>query len=139
MAKKNKQADTSSPRRERARKHLLKAAARDGNTLLIQYDNSLAGFDEDDVEEMRDEHGENIITQHNEDSMLKRVVAAFINPFTIVLLALALVSLFTDVIFVPPGEADFTAVIIIIAMVVLSGLLRFIQELRSNNAAKRLT
>jgi Mg2+-importing ATPase len=140
MAKKNTQVDTPSPRRERARRHLLKAASKDGNTLLIQYDNSLAGFNEDDVAEMRDEHGVNMITQRNEDSMLKRFVSAFINPFTIVLLTLAVVSLFTDVIFVEPGDKpDFTAVIIIIAMVTLSGFLRFIQELRSNNAAKRLT
>jgi Mg2+-importing ATPase len=139
MAKKNTQADTLSPRRERARKHLLKAAARDSNTLLIQYDNSLAGFSEDDVTEMRDEHGVNMITQRNEDSMLKRFIGAFINPFTIVLLTLAVVSLFTDVIFEPAGDADYTAVIIILAMVSISGFLRFIQELRSNNAAKRLT
>jgi Mg2+-importing ATPase len=137
MAKKNKQADVPSPRRERARKHLLKAASRDGNTLLIQYDNSLAGFNEDDVSEMRDEHGVNRITEHNEDSMLKRVVGAFINPFAIVLLALAVVQVVEGIIV--PEEADYTAVIIILAMVTLSGFLRFIQELRSNNAAKRLT
>jgi hypothetical protein len=34
---------------DRARKRLLKAAVRDGDTLLIQYDNSIAGYDEDDV------------------------------------------------------------------------------------------
>jgi hypothetical protein len=70
MAKKNTLVNTPSPRRERARKHLLKAAAKDGDTLLIQYDNSLAGFSEDDVEEMRDEHGVNMITKHDVDSML---------------------------------------------------------------------
>ena len=139
MAKKNTQAEITSPRRERAKKHLLKAASKDGNTLLIQYDNSLAGYSEDDVEEMREEHGVNMITKRNEDSMIGRVVSAFINPFTIVLLTLAVVSLFTDVVFVAPGEADYTAVIIILIMVSISGFLRFIQELRSGNAAKRLT
>ncbi|MCL1837545.1 MAG: magnesium-translocating P-type ATPase, partial [Treponema sp.] len=109
---------------------LLKAAGRDGDTLLIQYENSIEGFEEDDVEEAREEHGENIITQHTEDSMLKRFVAAFINPFTIVLFILAAIAFFTE---------DYAAVIIVTSMVLISGFLRFIQELRSGNAAKRLT
>jgi Mg2+-importing ATPase len=129
-----------SSRAERAHKRLLKAAAKDGDTLLIQYDNSLAGYDEDDVAERRDEYGVNMITRREKDTLFKRIVSAFINPFTIVLIVLAVVSLFTDVIFVTPGETpDVTAVVIIVVMVLVSGFLRFIQEMRSNNAAKRLT
>ena len=141
MTKKNTQAKANPgpTRAERARKRLLRAASRDGDTLLIQYDNSIAGYDEDDVEEMRDEHGVNVITRHNEDTLLKRFVSAFINPFTIVLIALAVVSFFTDVVSADPGKSDPTAVIIIMTMVTVSGLLRFIQEWRSDSAAKRLT
>jgi Mg2+-importing ATPase len=128
------------PRAERAHRRLLKAAAKDGDTLLIQYDNSLAGYDEDDVAERRDEYGVNRITRRENDTLLKKIVGAFINPFTVVLIVLAVVSLFTDVIFVEPGQApDVTAVVIIVVMVLVSGFLRFIQEMRSNNAAKRLT
>ena len=144
MTKTNTQSKNNSIKAEkvnsiRARKKLLRAASRDGDTLLIRYDNSIAGYDEDDVEEMREEHGSNIITQRNEDTLFKRFVSAFINPFSVVLLILAAVSVFTDIIYTEPGEADFTAVIIIMTMVIVSGLLRFVQELRSNNAAKQLT
>ena len=128
------------PRAERAHRRLLKAAAKDSDTLLIQYDNSLAGYDEDDVAERRDEYGVNRITRRENDTLLKKIVGAFINPFTVVLIVLAVVSLFTDVIFVEPGERpDVTAVVIIVVMVLVSGFLRFVQEMRSNNAAKRLT
>ncbi|MDR1869144.1 MAG: hypothetical protein LBQ82_04060, partial [Treponema sp.] len=138
---KNTQANIKplSSRAERAHKRLLKSAARDGDTLLIQYDNSLAGYDEDDVAERRDEYGANKITRREKDTLLKRIVGAFINPFTVVLIVLAVVSLFTDVIFAESGETDITAVVIIVVMVLVSGFLRFIQEMRSNNAAKRLT
>ena len=115
---------------ERARRRLLRSAARDSNTLLIQYDNSEAGYGEDDVEEMRDEHGVNMITRYSDDSMFKNFAGAFINPFTIVLSALAVISLFTK---------DYPAVIIVFSMVLISGLLRFVQELRSGTAAKRLS
>jgi P-type Mg2+ transporter len=124
---------------ERAKRRLLRAASKDGNTLLIQYDNSIAGYDEEDVEEMREEYGVNIITYHTEDTIIKRFVSSFINPFTIVLFILATVSFFTDVIWAEPGSTDLTAIIIIMTMVVVSGLLRFIQELRSGNAAKHLS
>ena len=134
-----KQESVATTRAERAKKRLLKAANRDGNTLLTQYDTSIEGFTEDDVEESREEHGINKITRHTTDSNFKRFVSAFINPFTIVLIALALVSIFTDVIFVAPEDADYTAVIIIVTMVIISGALRFVQELRSSNAASKLT
>jgi len=124
---------------ERAKRRLLRAARRDGSTLLIQYDNNESGFDENDVEEMREEHGPNIITKQEDDPLLKRLIMAFINPFTIVLIVLALISAFTDIVLAAPGEADPITVIIIMTMVIISGLLRFVQELRSTSAAKRLS
>ena len=140
MIKQNTQikGNVPSPRRERARKHLLKAAGREGDILLIQYDTSMAGYDEDDVEEAREEHGANVITRQTTDTLFKRLISAFINPFTIVLIALAVVSVFTDIVFVEAGETNFTAVIIIMTMVIVSGVLRFAQEMRSSNAAKHL-
>jgi len=141
MTKKSTQAKSNTPSQKtlRARRRLLRAAARESNNLLIQYDNTMEGFDEDDVEEMRDEHGVNIITKQTEDSLFKRFISAFINPFTIVLITLAVVAIFTDIVWTNPGESDYTAVIIIFTMVFVSGMLRFIQELRSNNAAKHLS
>jgi P-type Mg2+ transporter len=139
MSKKPPQTKTVSTSADRAKKRLLRSANKDGNTLLIQFENTIDGYDEDYVEEKRDEYGENKITKQNETPMFKRFIAAFINPFTLVLMVLAAVSVFTDVILVPAGDSDFTAVIIIVSMITLSGFLRFIQELRSNNAAKNLT
>jgi len=124
---------------ERARRRLLRSAGKDGNTLLIQYDNSIAGYDEEDVEEMREEYGVNVITRQTEDTLFKRFIGSFINPFSVVLIALALVSVFTDVLWAAPESSDFTAIIIIMTMVILSGMLRFIQEFRSDNAAKHLS
>jgi len=139
--KKNQLSKTVVPlsKAERARRRLLKSAGKDDNTLLIQYDNSIAGYDEEDVEEMREEYGVNIITRQSEDTLLKRFIGSFINPFSVVLISLALVSFFTDVLWAAPGASDFTAIVIIMTMVILSGMLRFIQEFRSDNAAKHLS
>jgi len=116
-------------REERTKRRLMNAALKDPDTLLIQYDNAEYGFDEDKVEEMRDQYGVNLITRQKKTSIFRRLWDAFVNPFTIVLFVLAMISLFTG---------EITAVIIVMTMVAVSGILRFVQELRSNNAAERL-
>ncbi|MCL1788209.1 MAG: magnesium-translocating P-type ATPase, partial [Defluviitaleaceae bacterium] len=96
------------------------------------------GLPENEVEETRNKYGDNTVTRGKKTSLPKRLVAAFINPFTAILFCLVLVSVFVDVVLAPPGEADPTAIIIIIAMVLISGFLRFIQETRSGHAAENL-
>lgn len=61
---------------------------------------------------------------------------AFINPFILVLLVLAGVSLITDVILVAPEDRSFTTVIVVGVMVTISGLLKFSEEFKSNKAAE---
>jgi len=117
-------------RAAKVKRRLLTAAQKDADILLIQYDNSTRGFDEELVEYMRDEYGKNVITRANAETLFKRLFDAFVNPFTIVLFILAVVSLITG---------DIPAVIIVLTMVIISGLLRFIQEGRSGKAAEKLT
>ena len=78
-------------------------------------------------------------------SLAKRLVGAFINPFTAILFCLALVSTITDMIFPyfslfgsVPEDFDCLTVAIILTMVLISGTLRFVQESRSGNAAEKL-
>ena len=130
---------TASSHADRATKRLLKAATKSYETLLIQYDNSFAGYDDDKVEEMRDQYGANTITKHEKVTILHRLWESFINPFTIVLFVLAILSLVTDVITALPGDKDPIAVIIVMTMIFISGMIRFIQELRSSNAAEKLS
>lgn len=49
-----------------------------------------------------------------------------------------MISVVTDIILPAPGDRSFRTVIVITTMVTISGLLRFIQETRSNNAAENL-
>ena len=65
--------------------------------------------------------------------MAKRLFSAFINPFTVILLALAVISAVTDIALASPGEKNCATVLIIATMVLLSGGLRFVQETRSGN------
>lgn len=97
------------------------------------------GLTEDFVEESREKNGKNTVTHGKKESLFKRICGAFINPFTAILFALALVSVVTDIILAAPEDKNYVTVIIITTMVMISGLLRFIQETRSGNAAANLS
>ncbi len=96
------------------------------------------GLTQDQTEEFQDIYGKNVITHGRKKSIWKQLAQAFINPFTLVLLVLALVSAFTDIIFADPGTENPATVIIISVLVLFSGVLRFVQEARSGNAAAKL-
>ena len=71
--------------------------------------------------------------------MIKKIYESIINPFTVILLVIALVSFITNVWLAKPGEQDPTTSIIIVTLVLISGGIRFIQELRSDKAASNLS
>ena len=106
---------------------------------LAFYKSAFRGLTEEQVEENRDIYGENVITKGQEDSILKKIYESIINPFTVILLVIALVSLVTNVWLAKPGEEDPTTSIIIVVLVLISGGIRFIQELRSDRAASNLS
>lgn len=79
-----------------------------------------------------------MLTYGKRESVAKRLFSAFINPFTVILLALAVISAVTDIALASPGEKNCATVLIIATMVLLSGGLRFVQETRSGNVADKL-
>lgn len=82
--------------------------------------------------------GLNEVHHEKAPSWYKQLAAAFINPFIVILLAIAAISFLTDVWMAAPGEADYKTVIMVGIMVMVSSGLRFFQEYRSNRAAEKL-
>jgi len=125
-------------RRQEVRGRIMFAATAEINELFRKLETGPQGLDEEQAEDSRDKYGENKVTRGRKASLPKRLAEAFINPFTAILFALAVVSAITDIFLAKAGEADPMAVIIITTMVLASGVLRFIQETRSGNAAENL-
>ena len=115
---------------------LLEAARQTPQEVFAAYETTPQGQPRPDI--MRALFGRNEIARKKADSILKRLFKAFINPFTVVLIVLAAISFITDYVIVEPEERDLTAVLIVGIMVFISGALRFVQEVRSGNAAERL-
>lgn len=127
-----------SDHKEVIRDRLLFAAYNNGSALFQNLGTEEKGMPDDKVDEAREAYGANVVSHGKKELMIKRVGSAFINPFTAILFVLALVSCFTDIVLVNPGERNYVTVAIIAAMVLISGFLRFVQETRSGNAAARL-
>ena len=107
--------------------------------LLRRCGTPAGGLTETLAERSREEYGKNVLTCGLKESAAKKLAAAFINPFTLVLLALAAISVFTDIVLAGPGDRSYATVGIISTMVFVSGALRFVQEKRSGNVAEKLT
>jgi P-type Mg2+ transporter len=105
---------------------------------LLRLDSVRQGLTEEQIEERRDQFGVNEITHERPPTWYSQLFWAFITPFNGVLFAVSLVSLFTDVIFAAPADRSFRTIIVLMTMVLLSTLLRFWQEYRSNKAAEEL-
>lgn len=90
------------------------------------------------VETMRERYGTNSFTERNNDTTAHRLRRAFINPFNVILFVLGIVSLVTDVILASNFARNATTAIIIFSMILISGVIRLIQELRAKNAAEQL-
>lgn len=117
---------------------LKKSSINDEEKVFELYKTNINGLSTSEVENRIEEYGNNEIDYGDNQTTIERLIEAFVNPFTIVLAILAAVSFITDYVIADPGDKNLRTVIIIVTMVTISGLLRFIQEGRSNEAGKKL-
>ncbi|WP_278426629.1 magnesium-translocating P-type ATPase [Pantoea dispersa] len=133
--------NTVRPARQKTARYLIEdEAAFTADETLLRLRSDALGLLEREAEARLQIYGRNQVEHDKAPPALVQLIQAFNNPFIYVLLALALVSFFTDY-WMPlrhGEETDLTGVIIIVTMVTLSGLLRFWQEFRTNKAAQAL-
>ena len=105
---------------------------------LLRLEASKSGLTEEQIEARLAQFGPNEVTHEKPPTWYQQLFHAFLTPFNAVLFAVSLVSLFSDVIFAAPDDRSFRTIIVLLTMVLLSTLLRFWQEFRSNKAAEEL-
>ena len=120
-------------------RRVLDYAYTDTATLYRDFHISEQGYTEKQVEESRTQYGSNILSGRASDTVLYRLCRAFVNPFAIILLILASISFVTDVLLASNFSRNMTTVIIILSMLLISGVVRFMQELRAKSVADHLT
>ncbi|MCF7214772.1 magnesium-translocating P-type ATPase [Acinetobacter baumannii] len=114
---------------ENLSKCLLNASRVQTNDLLKQFDTHLTGLTEEQAHTQQMTVGLNEVTHEKPLTWWQHLWYCYRNPFNILLSLLALIAFFTD---------DLTGSTIISVMVILSTLLRYWQEAKSNQAADAL-
>lgn len=117
---------------------IKKYAYREVSQIYRELEISGEGLSQSQVELMREKYGVNSFSQRRNDTMLRLLRRAFINPFNIILLVLGIISLATDVVLVSNFARNATTAVIIFSMILISGTIRLVQELRAKNASKQL-
>ncbi len=108
---------------------LLEKARADADTVLRELGSRLDGLSAAEADARLKKYGTNEIAREKRQSAVMRLVSNVRNPLVLLLIALGLLSYLT-------GDHRATAVIFV--MVVLGVVLRFLQELRADNAAAKL-
>lgn len=104
--------------------------------LLEKYGTSLEGISIVDVDEKIDQYGKNTIDIKDSNTIWHRLKDAFINPFNIVLMIVALITFFTDVVLAT--NKDYATFILIISTVFISAIISLKEQTKSDNASKKL-
>jgi Mg2+-importing ATPase len=118
----------------------LKSAAKaTKEELFASLETMESGLTEEQVVEKREKCGRNEVASEKAPAWYIQFLQAFITPFNGILIVIAAISFVTDVVMAKvPEDRDYSTTALVIAMVLLSTIIRFWQEFRSNKAAEEL-
>ncbi|WGL77286.1 magnesium-translocating P-type ATPase [Serratia marcescens] len=107
----------------------LECAAAETMQLFERFHSHPEGITAHEAEQVRRRCGENVIDDQQKEAWWQHLWHCYRNPFNLLLTALGMISYATE---------DLTGALVIALMVLISTLLNFIQEARSNRAADAL-
>ncbi|WP_081863947.1 magnesium-translocating P-type ATPase [Mycetocola saprophilus] len=119
---------------------LLLATHRETEATILAQQSTLNGLTPDQVRERTDRFGANEIGRDKPAPAIVQFLKTFLNPFILILLFLVGVMWVTDVWMADPADGpDYTGMITVSIMVLVSAVLRFWQEYRSAKSAQKLS
>lgn len=109
-----------------------------GENLIKKFNTSRNGLMHEEVLIRQEKYGTNEIKYKKEKNILQILLEAFLSPFTLVLLALSLISFATEYLFVSNENKDMTSSIIIITLVLISAGLEIMQKMQAKRSISKL-
>lgn len=109
---------------------------RNSKEFLTQYHISLEGLDSQKALDLQHQYGPNEIRQAKPKKWYHYFFSSLFSPFNMILLGISFVLIYTDIILPEiPSPAN---IIVITVLILVSTLLEFFEEYRSNKAAEKL-
>ncbi|MCQ2506983.1 MAG: magnesium-translocating P-type ATPase [Lachnospiraceae bacterium] len=105
---------------------------------LKDFHTSENGLSDEQVQESRTKYGANTMIDSKPDSILYRLRRAFVNPISIILFVLGIISFATEFIMDTDYSHNYSTAIIIFCMLSLSGIVRFAQEMKAKKVSDSL-
>ncbi|MBP7732978.1 MAG: magnesium-translocating P-type ATPase [Caldisericia bacterium] len=112
-------------------KYLTEAACADIDSIFESYELSTAGLHNFEADFRQKKFGRNISVSVKKEHPIVKLIKTFGNPLVILLIGLATVSLAMP-------EPDYKAATIMLTMVFLGVVIKYVQELKADNAAEKL-
>lgn len=106
------------------------------NDFINKYNISFNGLNDSDILEKQKVYGKNEISGNKPKRWYNYFFESLFSPFNAILLGISLVLIYTDIVL--PSNPNPANIIVIICLVLVSTLLEFFQEFRSNKAAEKL-
>ena len=91
--KRNKKASLS----DQQNKSLLAFAKMETEDAIKRLDSSENGLNLEQIEPLREKYGYNTFSTKKKDNLLKKLVSAFFNPFSIILMVIGILTLVTPI------------------------------------------
>jgi len=138
--KKNKVKEVMLEEQKEVEEEIRKYSELDLDALYEEFHTSKDGISKSQLIDLEEEHDKNIITIGRKNTKFTRLLKALINPFNVILMFIAAVTFLLDVVLENnPADRDYVTVIIIVALVLISSAVSFIQGEKSNEATEQLT
>ncbi|MEG2379944.1 MAG: magnesium-translocating P-type ATPase [Bacilli bacterium] len=117
-------------------KELIKYSKQTELEILKKLKTKRTGLNQVEANENLIEYGKNIITTNKSNNLLHRIKESLVNPMNVVLMIISVVTLFTDIILT--SDKSYQTFILINIIVLVSSIISFVQQEKSNNASKKL-
>ena len=120
------------------REKMIRAARSDLASLFRELDTSARGLTAGEADRRRRQKKAVAQRKGKKDTALLRLKKAFLNPFTVTLLFLAVISFVANHWVRPSGQRGMYSSAVLLAMVLLSGGIRLFQEGKSRRASEQM-
>lgn len=134
----NKNSENTMKKAKEINKNLQDISLKDLNSIMKDLETSSKGLTSLEAENRLEFFGANEIEYERKNPWYIYLLKSFLDPFVLILAVIVFVSYFTDILFAAPGEESWMTILIILTMIVISVVLKFLQEYKSRIEADKL-
>lgn len=137
MNKSTQDKQPTTPERSEVNELLLRLGKEDPTLSYTELKSSPMGLTPEEVFVRINKYGKNEVAYTKPAAWWVQFFQSFASPFTLILIVIGITSYITDVYWAKDG-GDWTKIVLIALMILLSGSLRFWQEFKSQKSAEKL-